>query len=118
MGATGGGRLVLLGSLAGYTGGSVITNPPDYAASKGAVHALVRLLARKGAPLGVLVNAVAPGPVATPFAAGIDFPPSVFPLGRMATPEEIAWPVAFLCTKVASNFMGEIINCNGGIYLG
>jgi 3-oxoacyl-[acyl-carrier protein] reductase len=117
MGATGGGRLVLLGSVAGHTGGTLTSNPPDYAASKGAVHALVRLLARKAAPLGVLVNAVAPGPVATPFAANIAFPPAVFPLGRMATAEEIAWPVAFLCTKAASNVMGEIFNVNGGVHL-
>jgi 3-oxoacyl-[acyl-carrier protein] reductase len=117
MGGGGGGRLVLLGSLAGYTGGTVPSVPPDYAASKGAVHAVVRLLARKAAPLGVLVNAVAPGPVATPFSANVSFPPGVFPLGRMATAEEIAWPVAFLCTKAASNVMGEIFCVNGGVHL-
>ncbi len=117
MAAQGGGRLVLIGSLAGWTGGSLTTTPPDYVVSKGGIHALVRLLARKGAPQGVLVNAVAPGPVKTPFSANIDFPRDVFPLGRIAGPEEMAWPIAFLCTPAASYFVGEIINANGGVDL-
>jgi 3-oxoacyl-[acyl-carrier protein] reductase len=115
MGAQGGGRLVLIGSLAGWTGGTLTTTPPDYAASKGGVHALVRLLARKAAPHGVIVNGVAPGPVATPFSSNVNFPKEVFPLGRIATAEEIAWPIAFLCTQGASNLLGEIINVNGGV---
>ncbi len=86
--------------------------------SKGGLHALVRLLARKGAPHGVLVNGIAPGPVETPFAGNFDFPREAFPLGRMARAEEIAWPIAFLCTAAASNFLGEIVNVNGGVYLG
>jgi 3-oxoacyl-[acyl-carrier protein] reductase len=118
MKGNGGGRLVLIGSLAGWNGGTMTTTPPDYVVSKGGLHALVRLLARKAASSGVLVNGVAPGPVATPFADGFNFPREAFPLGRMATPEEIAWPIAFLCTKAASNFLGEIVNVNGGVYLG
>jgi 3-oxoacyl-[acyl-carrier protein] reductase len=118
MAANGGGRLILIGSLAGWTGGTLTSTPPDYAASKGGLHALVRLLARKAAPQGVLVNGVAPGPVATPFSTNFDFPREAFPLGKMATAEEIAWPIAFLCTKAASNFLGEIVNVNGGVFLG
>ncbi|MCF6121703.1 SDR family oxidoreductase [Mesorhizobium sp. M7A.F.Ca.CA.004.11.2.1] len=112
----GGGRLILVGSLAGWHGGTLTTTPPDYVTSKGGLHALVRLLARKAASGGVLVNGVAPGPVVTPFSANIDFPRENFPLGRMATAEEIAWPIAFLCTKGASNFCGEIVNVNGGVF--
>lgn len=118
MAAHGGGRLVLVGSVAGWSGGTLVTTPPDYVASKGALHAVVRMLSRKGAPDGVLVNAVAPGPVRTPFSANVDFPPSVFPLGRIAEPEEVAWPIAFLCTAAASYFSGEIVNINGGIFFG
>ncbi|GEM_PF-850894 len=117
MAANGGGRVILVGSLAGLNGGTLTTTPPDYVASKGGLHALVRLLARKAAPSGVMVNAVAPGPVATPFSANIDFPRENFPLGRMARADEIAWPIAFLCTPAASNFLGEIVNVNGGVYL-
>jgi len=118
MGAHGGGRLILIGSLAGWTGGTLTTTPPDYAASKGSVHALVRLLARKAASSGVLVNGIAPGPVETPFSSNVDFPKAAFPRGRMATAQEIAWPIAFLCTNAASNLLGEIVNVNGGVYLG
>ncbi len=115
--AHGGGRVILIGSLAGWSGGTLTTTPPDYAASKGSVHALVRLLARKAAPHGVLVNGIAPGPVATPFSSNVNFPREALPLGRIATAEEIAWPIAFLCTNAASNFLGEIINVNGGAFL-
>jgi 3-oxoacyl-[acyl-carrier protein] reductase len=118
MGAHGGGKVVLIGSVAGWTGGTVLGTPPDYAASKGAIHAFLRQLARKGSPKGVLVNAVAPGPVETPFSAGVDYPAGTFPLGRIAAPAEIAWPIAFLCTDAASYLSGEIVNVNGGIYLG
>jgi 3-oxoacyl-[acyl-carrier protein] reductase len=117
MAAHGGGRLVLIGSLAGWTGGTFATTPPDYAASKGGLHTIVRLLARNAAPRGVLVNGVAPGPVDTVFAKNFDFRAEVFPLGRMAIAEEIAWPIAFLCTAASSNILGEIINVNGGVYL-
>lgn len=113
----GGGRVVLIGSLAGLTGGTLLTTPPDYAASKGGVHAIVRLLARKGAPWDVLVNGVAPGPVNTPFAANFPFSTQQFPLRRIPEPEDIAWPIAFLCTAAARNMMGEIVNVNGGLYL-
>ncbi len=118
MAAQGGGRVVLIGSVAGWSGGTLTSTPPDYVASKWAVHAVLRLLARKGAGRGVLVNAVAPGPVETPFSAGIDFPREAFPLGRMASAAEVAWPIAFLCTDAASNFVGEIVNVNGGVFLG
>jgi 3-oxoacyl-[acyl-carrier protein] reductase len=117
MAENGGGRIILIGSLAGWTGGTLTTTPPDYVPSKGGLHALVRLLARKAAPSGVLVNGIAPGSVETPFANGFDFPGEAFPLGRMAKAEEIAWPIAFLSTKAASNFLGEIVNVNGGVYI-
>ena len=62
------GRIVLVGSLAGRTGG--LLSGPHYVASKGAVGALVRWFARIGAPRNVLVNGVAPGPVDTGMIAG------------------------------------------------
>jgi len=55
---------VLVGSLAGRTGGLIAG--PHYAASKGAAHALVKWLARHAAPQGVLVNAFAPASIETP----------------------------------------------------
>ena len=62
------GRIVLVGSLAGRMGGLIAG--PHYVASKGAVHALVKWLARQAAPHGVLVNGIAPASVATPMMDG------------------------------------------------
>lgn len=116
MAANGGGKVVFLSSVAGWSGGTTPATPPDYVASKGSILSLVRLLARRGAPSGVLVNGVAPGPVDTPFSAGSTYPPGTFPLGRMAEADEVAWPCAFLCTDAASYLSGEIINVNGGLF--
>ena len=88
------GRIVLVGSLAGRTGG--LLSGPHYVASKGAVGALVRWFARIGAPRNVLVNGVAPGPVNTGMIAGRNLNMASIPLGRIAEPEELAAPIAFL----------------------
>jgi 3-oxoacyl-[acyl-carrier protein] reductase len=109
--------LVLVGSVAGRTGGTSVNTPPDYAASKGAVHALVKWLSRQGIRRGVLVNAVAPGPVETPMTRGFDAAGGL-PLGRLGKPEELAWPIAFLCTPAASYLSGAILDVNGGAFVG
>jgi 3-oxoacyl-[acyl-carrier protein] reductase len=113
----GGGSVVLVGSVAGRTGGTSVNTPPDYSASKGAVHALVKWLSRNAIDKGVLVNAVAPGPVETPMTTGFNLV-SQLPLGRMGKPEELAWPIAFLCTPAASYFSGAILDVNGGAFVG
>jgi 3-oxoacyl-[acyl-carrier protein] reductase len=56
MAAHGGGNIALVGSVAGKTGGTSLTTPPDYAASKGALHTLVKWLSRNAVGRGVLVN--------------------------------------------------------------
>jgi 3-oxoacyl-[acyl-carrier protein] reductase len=113
----GGGHIVLVGSVAGKMGGTSVTTPPDYAASKGAVHAIVKWLSRNAVGRGVLVNAVAPGPVETPMTRGFNLAPTL-PMRRMGTPEELAWPIAFLCTEAASYLSGAILDVNGGVYMG
>jgi 3-oxoacyl-[acyl-carrier protein] reductase len=113
----GGGSIVLVGSVAGRTGGTSNFTPPDYAASKGAVHALVKWLSRQAIGRGVLVNGVAPGPVQTPMTTGFTTGAQL-PLGRMGRPEELAWPIAFLCTPAASYFSGAILDANGGAFVG
>jgi 3-oxoacyl-[acyl-carrier protein] reductase len=113
----GGGSIVLVGSVAGRTGGTSNFTPPDYAASKGAVHALVKWLSRQAIGRGVLVNGVAPGPVQTPMTTGFTSGAQL-PLGRMGRPEELAWPIAFLCTPAASYFSGAILDVNGGAFVG
>lgn len=111
----GGGRIVLVGSIAGRSGG--LLSGPHYVASKGAVGALVRWFARLGAPRNVLVNGVAPGPVDTAMIAGRSVNLSSIPLGRIAQPRELAGPIAFLCTPAASYICGAMLDVNGGVYM-
>jgi NAD(P)-dependent dehydrogenase (short-subunit alcohol dehydrogenase family) len=109
------GRIVLVGSLAGRMGGLIAG--PHYVASKGAVHALVKWLARQAAPHNVLVNGVAPASVETPLMQGQPVDLARIPLGRMGQPEEVAGPIAFLCSAAASYVCGVVLDVNGGVYM-
>lgn len=111
----GNGRIVLTGSLAGRTGG--LRAMPHYAASKGAVHALVRWFAARAARGGVLVNGLAPGTIDTPMIRGQDYDPASYPLGRFAKPEEIAAVAAFLCAPASGFMSGTVIDINGGVHM-
>lgn len=111
----GGGRLVLVGSVAGRMGGLV--SGPHYVASKGGVHSLVRWLAQKVAARGICVNGVAPGPTDTAMFDTSSVEEGRIPLGRFATPEEIAWPVLFLASPRASYVTGAVLDVNGGVYV-
>lgn len=108
------GRIVLLGSVAGWMGG--VRSGPDYAFSKGGVHAFVRWLARRGAPHNVLVNGIAPGPIATGMIKGRGYDPTAYPLGRFGQPEEIAAAAVFLLSPGASYVNGSIMDVNSGIH--
>jgi 3-oxoacyl-[acyl-carrier protein] reductase len=122
MAARGGGFIVLVGSAAGRHGGTMVSNYSfdygAYAASKGALHTVVRWLARRAVDKNVLVNGVAPGPVQTPLTAGVAFPSAVLPLGRPGLPEEIGWPIALLCSPAASFMSGAVLDINGGSFVG
>lgn len=107
------GRMVVIGSASGRMGG--MQAGPHYVASKGAVHALVRWLALKGAVDGVVVNGIAPGSADTDLLKGQDFTAARVPLGRLARPDEIAWPIAFLCSPAASFMCGAVLDVNGGL---
>ncbi|MEO8407166.1 MAG: SDR family NAD(P)-dependent oxidoreductase [Oxalobacteraceae bacterium] len=107
------GKIVFLGSAAGRMGG--MQAGPHYVASKGAIHALVRWFAQRAAPLGVNVNGIAPGSIDTEMLAGQNFDATRVPMRRMGKSEEVAWPIAFLCSP-ASNYMnGAVIDINGGL---
>ena len=113
----GNGRIVLLGSLAAHTGETHAHSPTHYAASKGAVHAFVRWLARRAAP-EVLVNAVAPGSTRTRMTAMASSDAlKDMPVPRFGELEEIAWPLAFLCSPGTSFMCGAIIDVNGGAHM-
>ena len=109
------GHVVFVGSLAGRSGGLIAG--PHYVASKGAVHALVRWLARQVAPQNVIVNGVAPASIETPMMHDRPVDLDRIPLGRMGKAEEIGWPIAFLCSDAASYICGAVIDVNGGVYM-
>ena len=115
-----GGRIVLVSSTAGQRGESFHA---DYGASKGAVIAFTKSLAVELAPRNVTVNSVAPGWVDTEMVSapmadtGRDRIASSIPLGRIASAEDIAGPIVFLCSSLARHVTGEILNVNGGSVL-
>ncbi len=116
-----GGHVVLVSSTAGQRGEAYHC---DYAATKGAVISMVKGLSTELAADGIYVNCVAPGWVDTDMAApalnDLEMRRRVLekiPLGRVATPEEIAAPILFLCTAHAGFITGEIFNVNGGAVL-
>ena len=115
-----GGRIVLIASTAGQRGEAMHA---DYAASKGAMIAFVKSMAVEVAPRGITVNAVAPGWVDTemcaiPFAGdGRARIAQAIPVGRIATPGDIAFPTVCLCFDGARHVTGEIVNVNGGSVL-
>jgi 3-oxoacyl-[acyl-carrier protein] reductase len=114
-----GGRVVLVASTAGQRGEA---GHADYAASKGAIIALTKSLAVEYAP-DILVNCVAPGWVDTDMAAPAfgggekDRIARTIPLRRIPTAEQIAGPIVFLCSDLASHVTGEVLNVNGGSVL-
>lgn len=111
-----GGRVVCIGSVAGKIGG--VLAGPHYVASKGAVHAMVKWLAKTEARHGILANGVAPGVVDTEMIVGQGYQHDYCPLGRFAHPEEVARVAAFLATPAASYLTGTVIDVNGGHFMG
>jgi 3-oxoacyl-[acyl-carrier protein] reductase len=110
------GRIVLVGSLAGKTGGLIAG--PHYVAAKGGLHALVKWLAQQGGPHGVLANGVAPASIDTPMMDGRPVDTARIPLRRKGLPDEVAWPIVFLCSPAASYVTGAILDVNGGVSMG
>jgi len=111
------GAIVTVASTAGQRGEPHYSH---YAASKGAMIAFTKSLAAELSPHGIRVNAVAPGWGATDMTredlAAPDAAAALrkIPLGRAGEPEEIAGPVAFLASDLASYVYGEVLSVNGG----
>jgi len=117
-----GGRIVLVSSTAGQRGEAFHA---DYAATKGAVIAFTKSLAVELAPR-ITVNCVAPGWVDTEMAAepygrdggrGRREIERTIPLARVASAEDVAGPIVFLCSALARHMTGEVLNVNGGSVL-
>lgn len=113
-----GGRLIATTSQAWWSGG--VGGSTVYAATKGGLVSLCRGLARSYGPAGITVNTVAPGAVESPMLLR-DLPEDRLsdliaqtPLGRLASPEEIAGPVLFLASAQASFITAATMNVSGG----
>ncbi len=115
------GRIVIVSSTAGQRGEANVSN---YAASKGGQISFTKSLAPELGSFGINVNCVAPGWVQTEMTnealgdtATLESIMRSSPLGRVATPEEIAGPIVFLCSTWANHITGEVLNVNGGSVL-
>jgi 3-oxoacyl-[acyl-carrier protein] reductase len=112
------GAIVNVVSIAGHTGGG--PGAGAYAASKAALTAYTKSLAKELAPNGIRVNAVSPGVIDTPFHEVFSTPDMIrtfvatIPMGRVGTAAECATVVAFLASRAASYITGETIEVNGG----
>ena len=113
------GRIVNIGSINGQAGqyGQV-----NYAAAKSGIHGFTKALAQEGAALGITVNAIAPGYIATSMVEAV--PEKVLekivariPVGRLGQPEEIARGVAFLVAEDAGFITGSTLSINGGQHM-
>lgn len=114
----GGGKIINMTSVAARSGGG--PGSIAYATAKAGVSNLTRAMAKELIPEGILVNAVAPGIISTPFHEQFT-PDDVrekmtgnIPIGREGSPEEIAGAVVFLASSAADYLVGEIIEVNGG----
>lgn len=114
------GRIVFITSIVGQMGNFGQSN---YAVAKGGLISLTRTLAREVARKGITVNAVAPGFIETDMTSAV--PPDVLdnirkttPVGRLGKPEEVAEAVRFLVAPQSAFITGEVLNVNGGLYMG
>ena len=113
------GRIVLLSSVAAALG-----NPgqANYCAAKAGVEGFARAAAREAAARGVTINAVAPGLVETDMTAALpegarEAMMKNIPMGRAATPEEIASVICFLASDAAAYVTGQTVHVNGGMLM-
>ena len=114
------GRIILMSSVVALLGSAGQAN---YAASKAGLVGLARSLARELGSRSITVNVVAPGPVETDMTAALTDEQrarmiDAVPLGRIATPQEIAAAVAFLASQDAAYITGAVIPVDGGLGMG
>jgi 3-oxoacyl-[acyl-carrier protein] reductase len=114
------GRIVFVSSVGAYFG---VPGQANYAASKAGLIGLARSMAKELSSRSITVNVVAPGGVATDMTAGLtdDQRASMVagvPLGRLATPDEVAAAIHFLASQSASYITGVVLPVDGGLAMG
>jgi len=114
------GRVINISSVVGRTGQAGQVN---YAASKAGLIGMTRSIAREVGSRGITANAIAPGYIETPMTAVLDEKQlaammAAIPLGRAGTDADIAQAVAFLASDAASYITGQVLDVNGGMFMG
>jgi 3-oxoacyl-[acyl-carrier protein] reductase len=112
------GSIINLSSILGTTGGPGM---PAYSAAKAGILGLTRSLAAEVATLNIRVNAIAPGWIETsmtePLAPLRPLLEGQTPLGRLGTPDDIAWAAVYLAADESAFLTGQVIAPNGGLYM-
>ena len=113
------GRIINISSVVGLTGQAGQSN---YAASKAGIIGFTKSLAREVASRNITVNAVAPGFIPTALTDVLNEEQRAAilretPLGRMGTPAEVAWAVAFLAAERSSFITGQVLTVDGGLVM-
>lgn len=115
------GRIINMSSISARNGGS--PSSVAYATAKGGVSTLTRAMAKEFVREGILVNAVAPGRIATPFHDEFtsdekrEEAEQGIPLGREGTAEEVVGSVVFLASSQSNYILGEVVEVNGGLLM-
>ncbi len=113
------GRIISISSVVGLTGQAGQSN---YAASKAGIIGFSKSLAREVASRSITVNVVAPGFIPTALTDVLNEAQRTSilqstPMGRMGTPEEVAWAVAFLASERSGFITGQVLTVDGGLVM-
>jgi 3-oxoacyl-[acyl-carrier protein] reductase len=110
------GRIINIVSTSGQAG---MAGQVNYSAAKSGLIGATKALARELAKRNILVNAVAPGFIATEMTANLPLEEYMkhVPQGRPGTPDEVAGCVRFLCSEMSSYMTGQVLAVNGGLYM-
>lgn len=109
-------RIINITSVVGEMGN---IGQANYAAAKAGLIGFTKALARELAPLGITVNAVSPGLIATEMTGPLPLEKLTtrIPMGRVGQPEDVAHVVSFLASEEAAYITGQVIRVNGGLLM-